>query len=235
MAGQNVQPTLLLILDGFGVAPAGPGNAVSLAKTPVLDRLFATCPHTELACSGRAVGLPDGFMGNSEVGHMNIGAGRIVYQDMTRIDIAIEDGSFAKNAALLELIAQAKAGSGRLHLMGLLSDGGVHSHQNHIRALLELAKANGLCEVFVHVFWMAATLRLPAAWAMFRRWNASWPRLALVASPPSRVAITPWTATSTLSVTNRRTSLWHVERAGRCVAPRKPSPQPMPPGKPTSS
>ena len=152
MAGQNVQPTLLLILDGFGVAPAGPGNAVSLAKTPVLDRLFATCPHTELACSGRAVGLPDGFMGNSEVGHMNIGAGRIVYQDMTRIDIAIEDGSFAKNAALLELIAQAKAGSGRLHLMGLLSDGGVHSHQNHIRALLELAKANGLCEVFVHVF-----------------------------------------------------------------------------------
>lgn len=148
----KVQPTLLLILDGFGIAPAGKGNAVHLANTPVLDGLFATYPHTSLACSGRAVGLPEGFMGNSEVGHMNIGAGRIVYQDMTRIDIAIEDGSFAANPALLELMAGAKAGSGRLHLMGLLSDGGVHSHQNHIRALLTLAKAQGLKDVFVHAF-----------------------------------------------------------------------------------
>ncbi len=151
MAG-NVIPTLLLILDGFGIAPAGPGNAVHLARTPNLDALFAKYPHTSLACSGRAVGLPDGFMGNSEVGHMNIGAGRIVYQDMTRIDIAIEDGSFAQNSTLLELIRQAKAGSGRLHLMGLVSDGGVHSHQNHIRALLELGKTQGLKEIFVHAF-----------------------------------------------------------------------------------
>lgn len=147
-----VTPTLLLILDGFGIAPGGPGNATTLAKTPNLDALFARYPHTQLACSGRAVGLPDGFMGNSEVGHMNIGAGRIVYQDMTRIDITIEDGSFFENPALLDLCAQAKAGSGRLHLMGLVSDGGVHSHQNHIHALVELAKGQGLREVFIHAF-----------------------------------------------------------------------------------
>ena len=147
-----VPPTLLLILDGFGCAPSGPGNAVSLARTPNLDQLFARYPHTQLACSGHAVGLPSGFMGNSEVGHMNIGAGRVVYQDMTRIDISIEDKSFFKNPALLDLCAKAKAGSGRLHLMGLLSDGGVHSHQNHIHALVQLAKAQGVREVFIHAF-----------------------------------------------------------------------------------
>ncbi|MDO9631588.1 MAG: 2,3-bisphosphoglycerate-independent phosphoglycerate mutase, partial [Humidesulfovibrio sp.] len=147
-----VTPTLLLILDGFGIAPDGPGNAPFLAKTPNLDALFARYPHTQLACSGRAVGLPGGFMGNSEVGHMNIGAGRIVYQDMTRIDISIEDGGFAVNPVLLELCAKARAGSGRLHLMGLVSDGGVHSHQNHIHALVELAKAQGVREVFIHAF-----------------------------------------------------------------------------------
>lgn len=148
----NVTPTLLLILDGFGQAPAGPGNAVSLAKTPVLDGLFAKYPHTTLGCSGRAVGLPDGFMGNSEVGHMNIGAGRIVYQDMTRIDIAMEDGSFTANPVLLDLMAKTKAGTGRLHLMGLVSDGGVHSHQNHIHALVALAKQQGIQEIFIHAF-----------------------------------------------------------------------------------
>lgn len=145
-------PTLLLILDGWGVAPAGPGNAVSLAKTPVLDGLFAKYPHTTLACSGRSVGLPDGFMGNSEVGHMNIGAGRVVYQDMTRIDMAIEDGSFAGNPVLLDLCAKARANSGRLHLMGLVSDGGVHSHQRHIRALVELAKKHGVRDILIHAF-----------------------------------------------------------------------------------
>jgi len=149
---KSVTPTLLLILDGFGIAPNGPGNATFLARTPNLDSLFARYPNTQLACSGRAVGLPDGFMGNSEVGHMNIGAGRIVYQDMTRIDITIEDRSFFENPVLLDLCAKAKAGSGRLHLMGLVSDGGVHSHQNHIHALVELAKAQGVREVFVHAF-----------------------------------------------------------------------------------
>ena len=144
--------TLLLILDGWGIAPESEGNCVCSAVTPYLDGLLAEYPHTSLACSGRAVGLPDGFMGNSEVGHMNIGGGRVIYQDMTRIDIAIEDGTFSRNATLVDLIAKTKAGSGRLHLMGLVSDGGVHSHQNHIYALLEMARSEGLEDVFVHVF-----------------------------------------------------------------------------------
>lgn len=144
--------TLLLILDGWGIAPDGEGNCVKNAATPYLDGLFEEYPNTQLACSGRSVGLPDGFMGNSEVGHMNIGGGRVIYQDMTRIDMAIEEGAFASNATLKGLIAKTKAGTGRLHLMGLVSDGGVHSHQNHIYALLEMAKAEGLSDVFVHVF-----------------------------------------------------------------------------------
>ncbi|BCS86993.1 2,3-bisphosphoglycerate-independent phosphoglycerate mutase [Pseudodesulfovibrio sediminis] len=144
--------TLLLILDGWGLAPEGKGNCVRNAATPFLDGLFETYPHSQLLCSGRSVGLPDGFMGNSEVGHMNIGGGRVIYQDMTRIDMAIEDGSFADNAVLKDLMDKTRAGTGRLHLMGLVSDGGVHSHQNHIYALLEAAKAAGLEQVFVHVF-----------------------------------------------------------------------------------
>ncbi|QGY41345.1 2,3-bisphosphoglycerate-independent phosphoglycerate mutase [Pseudodesulfovibrio cashew] len=144
--------TVLLILDGWGIAPEGEGNCVRNAATPNLDRLLAEYPMTQLACSGRSVGLPDGFMGNSEVGHMNIGGGRVIYQDMTRIDMAIEDGTFAKNEALLDLIARTKAGSGRLHLMGLVSDGGVHSHQNHIYAVLETVKAQGIEEVYFHIF-----------------------------------------------------------------------------------
>ena len=151
-AGKPTRRTLLLILDGWGLAPPGPGNAVTTARTPHLDRLLDQWPHTELACAGRAVGLPDGFMGNSEVGHMNIGAGRVVYQDMTRIDMAIEDGSFSKNPTLARLMDQARNGSGRLHLMGLVSDGGVHSHQEHLYALLAMAKARGVPEVHVHAF-----------------------------------------------------------------------------------
>lgn len=142
---------LLLILDGWGLAPQGAGNCVTNAATPYLDSLFEQYPHTKLNCSGRAVGLPDGFMGNSEVGHMNIGAGRVVYQDMTRIDMAIEDQSFFTNPTLTRLMERTKAKKGRLHLMGLLSDGGVHSHQNHIYALLKMAKGYGL-EVIVHCF-----------------------------------------------------------------------------------
>lgn len=144
--------TLLLILDGWGVAPAGPGNAVTCAKTPTLDALAARWPHSTLKCSGRAVGLPDGFMGNSEVGHMNIGAGRVVYQDMTRIDVAIEDGSIRSNPVLLDVAAKVRASGGKLHLMGLLSDGGVHSHQRHVEALLEVFKDAGVSEIYVHCF-----------------------------------------------------------------------------------
>jgi len=144
-------PTLILILDGWGLAPDGPGNAISLAKTPFIDSLAGKYPRTRLLCSGRAVGLPDGFMGNSEVGHMNIGAGRIIYQDMTRIDMAIEDGSLKKNQALLDLMRKTRERGGRLHFMGLVSDGGVHSHVLHLHALLEMAKEQGV-QTVVHAF-----------------------------------------------------------------------------------
>lgn len=145
-------PTLLLILDGWGIAPAGPGNAVTTACPQNLGALAAEYPHARLKCSGRSVGLPDGFMGNSEVGHMNIGAGRVVYQDMTRIDIAIEDGSIRSNPALKDLAAKVKASGGKLHLMGLVSDGGVHSHQKHLEALLETFRDLGISKLYVHCF-----------------------------------------------------------------------------------
>lgn len=152
MVDRTGTPTVLLILDGWGIAPAGQGNAVSLAKTPVLDSLFDEYPHTHLRCSGRSVGLPDGFMGNSEVGHTNIGAGRVVYQDMTRIDIDIEKEKLSKNASLCQLITSVRNSGGKLHFMGLLSDGGVHSHINHLFALLRVAKEAGVSEVIVHAF-----------------------------------------------------------------------------------
>ena len=124
-------PTLLLIQDGWGIALADQrkdGDAPLLANTPNLDRLFKSRPNSRLQASGRAVGLPEGYMGNSEVGHLNIGAGRIVYQDMTRIDVALEDDSFAKNPVFNDLFSKILKSGGRLHLAGLVSDGGVHSH-----------------------------------------------------------------------------------------------------------
>jgi 2,3-bisphosphoglycerate-independent phosphoglycerate mutase len=144
------KPLLLMILDGWGINRNPDHNAVALAKTPNLSGLLADYPHVEIRTSGLAVGLPDGQMGNSEVGHLNIGAGRVVYQDLTRISKAIEDGDFFSNPVLLDCIAKTKATGGRLHLAGLLSDGGVHSHNSHLYALLELARREGLREVFVH-------------------------------------------------------------------------------------
>lgn len=148
---KSVKPLLLLILDGFGLAPAGPGNAISLAHTPTLDRLLALPGVTSLAASALDVGLPEGFIGNSEVGHLNIGAGRIVYQDMTRIDLSIKDGSFFKNQTILDLCSAIRSRGGRLHFMGLLSDGGVHSHIRHLEALLKLAHEQGV-PALVHAF-----------------------------------------------------------------------------------
>ena len=145
-----MKPVMLMILDGWGIAPAGPYNAAKTAKTPELSRLFETYPHTRLLASGNAVGLPEGQMGNSEVGHLNIGAGRIVYQELTRITKACEEGTLLQNKALLECMARVKQNGGALHLMGLLSDGGVHSHNTHLYALLELAKRNGIKDVYVH-------------------------------------------------------------------------------------
>ncbi|RNC72343.1 MAG: 2,3-bisphosphoglycerate-independent phosphoglycerate mutase [Desulfuromonadales bacterium] len=144
------KPLMLMILDGWGISPNADNNAVALARTPNLDSLLATYPSVEMQTSGMAVGLPEGQMGNSEVGHLNIGAGRIVYQDLTRITKAIEDGDFFTNPVLLDCIAKIRAAGGRLHLAGLLSDGGVHSHNTHLYALLELARREGLHDVFVH-------------------------------------------------------------------------------------
>jgi 2,3-bisphosphoglycerate-independent phosphoglycerate mutase len=141
---------MLMILDGWGKGADGPGNAVQLARTPNLDRLLADYPRTQLSTSGRSVGLPDGIMGNSEVGHMNIGAGRVVYQDLMRIDMAIEDGSFFDNPAITASIRRARDNGRALHLMGLVSDGGVHSQLTHLLALLDMAKAQEMDRVFVH-------------------------------------------------------------------------------------
>ncbi len=145
------KPLILMILDGWGKAPAGPDNAVTAARTPVLDGLFASCPHALLECSGLAVGLPEGQMGNSEVGHTNIGAGRVVYQELTRITKAIRDGDFFENPVLLRAVRRAKERNGTVHLMGLLSDGGVHSHIDHLFALLELCRREGV-QPCVHSF-----------------------------------------------------------------------------------
>ncbi len=146
------RPTVLMILDGYGLNDRKDGNAVAEAKTPVMDRLMAEYPFVEGHASGLAVGLPDGQMGNSEVGHLNMGAGRIVYQELTRITKEIEDGSFFKNEALLAAVDNVKKNGSALHLYGLLSDGGVHSHNTHLYGLLELAKRHGLEKVYVHCF-----------------------------------------------------------------------------------
>jgi 2,3-bisphosphoglycerate-independent phosphoglycerate mutase len=146
------KPLVLIILDGWGYAPPSPANAISLARKPHYDKLLAEFPNTLIHTSGRYVGLPTGQMGNSEVGHLNMGAGRVVYMDITKIDLMIENGEFEKNPVLVDAMIQARTGDRRLHLFGLLSDGGVHSHQNHIYALLRMAKQNGVDRVFVHCF-----------------------------------------------------------------------------------
>lgn len=146
------KPVALIILDGFGLRGETQGNAVAQAKKPNYDRYMAQFPHTTLTACGEAVGLPEGQMGNSEVGHLNIGAGRIVYQDLTRISKSIREGEFFENETLLAAIRHAKSNNKKLHLYGLLSDGGVHSHISHLFALLELAKKEQLEEVYIHAF-----------------------------------------------------------------------------------
>ena len=146
------KPTVLMILDGYGLNEKQEANAVYEAKTPVMDKLMAECPFVKGYASGLSVGLPDGQMGNSEVGHLNMGAGRIVYQELTRITKEIEDGDFFKNEALLKAMKNAKENNSAIHFMGLLSDGGVHSHNTHLYGLLEMAKREGLEKVYVHCF-----------------------------------------------------------------------------------
>ncbi len=146
------KPVVLMILDGYGLNKKEEANAVFEAKTPVMDRLMAECPFVEGNASGLAVGLPDGQMGNSEVGHLNMGAGRIVYQELTRITKSIADGDFFENEEFLNAVENCKKNNSALHMYGLVSDGGVHSHNTHIYGLLELAKRSGLEKVYVHCF-----------------------------------------------------------------------------------
>ncbi|MDF2947703.1 MAG: pgm [Bacillales bacterium] len=146
------QPVMLVVLDGFGLRNETEGNAVKLAKKPNYDRLLNEYPNSQLLAAGEAVGLPEGQIGNSEVGHLNIGAGRVVYQSLTKVNISIRDGSFVKNDTLAKAITYAKENNKALHLFGLLSNGGIHSHINHMFALLEMANAEGLKKVYIHGF-----------------------------------------------------------------------------------
>ncbi len=153
MTPAGVPLVTLVILDGWGIAAPGPGNAVELARTPVFDALASRYPTTQLAASGRAVGLPDGQMGNSEVGHLTIGSGRILYQDLVRVTRAIDEGSFFENEALIGAFERARERGGAVHLLGLVSQGGVHSHIEHLRALLELAERQRMeNKTWVHAF-----------------------------------------------------------------------------------
>lgn len=146
------KPVMLMILDGWGIAPPSPTNAVTRARTPHLDFYFNRYPHSQLQCSGEAVGLPEGQMGNSEVGHLSIGSGRIIYQSLTRITRAVKDGSLETNPVLVEAMEKARDNGKKLHLLGLLSDGGVHSHVDHLLGLLAMAKKQGVEKVYVHAF-----------------------------------------------------------------------------------
>lgn len=152
MTDAPIAPVVLVILDGWGENQSETANAIALGNTPIMDSLRAVYPLTQIKASGKAVGLPDGQMGNSEVGHLNIGAGRVVPQELVRISDAVEDGSILENAALLETCEKVKASEGKLHLMGLCSNGGVHSHLSHLLGLLKLAQAQGISEVCIHAF-----------------------------------------------------------------------------------
>lgn len=166
------KPVLLLILDGWGARDAREDNAIALADTPNWDALLATRAHTRIDTHGLAVGLPEGQMGNSEVGHMNIGAGRVVYQELTRIDRAINDGSFGRNEALLRACAAARAGSGTLHVLGLLSPGGVHCDERHLFAMVRLAHSEGVPRIVVHAFLDGRDTPPRSAWSSLQQLKA---------------------------------------------------------------
>jgi len=193
------RPVVLLILDGWGHRDDPADNAIALADVPNWRRLLAGHPTTLIHTEGRFVGLPDGQMGNSEVGHMNIGAGRIVYQDLTRIDAAIEDGSFFDNAELNAACDAALASGGTLHLMGLLSPGGVHSHEAHIFAMLELAARRGVPRVAVHAFLDGRDVPPKSGREDMRRFLAD-----IAGMPGVRVATAPCSAPSSRPAYSRK-------------------------------
>src|SRR3989441_13308615 len=146
------RPFVLIVMDGWGINPRAEGNAIALARTPNIDRLAREWPHTAVKTSGAAVGLPEGQMGNSEVGHQNIGAGKRVLQDYTRVSESIRDGSFFHNPALLKAVEHVKKNQSQLHICGLLGDGGVHAHELHLEALLRLAQVHNIERVYIHSF-----------------------------------------------------------------------------------
>ena len=228
------QPVVLVVLDGFGLAPEGPGNAVALARTPVFDALWERCAHTSLTASGLAVGLPERQMGNSEVGHLNIGAGRIVAQDLVRIDNAVADGSLGANPALQEAFAAARAARGVLHLAGLVSDGGVHSHVDHLRAIVGAALASGVPASPSTPSPTAATSRRTRPRACSPSWSASGPE-AGPSSPPSSGATTPWIATTGSSARSSRARRLSTVWASMPRRRRRPSRRPTRRGSRTSS
>src|SRR5436189_5798690 len=148
----NNKKAILIIMDGWGLGKVKSSDAIQNANTPFVSSLYAKYPHTTLTTCGEAVGLPEEQMGNSEVGHLNLGAGRVVYQELQRINVAVRDGSFAKNQVLLDSIKYAKSNNKPLHLMGLVSNGGVHSHINHLKAIIDVCKNEDLKDVFIHAF-----------------------------------------------------------------------------------
>ena len=143
---------ILAIMDGWGLGKVASSDAIQFAKTPFVDSLYAKYPNTTLITCGEAVGLPNGQMGNSEVGHLNLGAGRIVYQELQRINVAIKDGTFVTNKELLTALKFAKTNKTSVHLVGLVSDGGVHSHINHLKSIVDICKIEGLKDLFIHAF-----------------------------------------------------------------------------------
>ena len=202
------KPLVLVILDGWGYRAETKANAIALARKPTYDRLLREYPNTLIKTSGHSVGLPDGQMGNSEVGHLNIGAGRVVHMDSTRIELMIQNGEFFSDPPLLGAMQNARAGGRRLHLFGLVSDGGVHSYQTHLHALLKMAKQNGVDRVFVHAF-MDGRDTLPTNGAGYleqlqqkmREYNTE-------RSRPSMDAITRWTAIAAGNALQRPSMPW---------------------------
>ena len=187
---------ILLILDGWGHREATDSNAIANAITPTWDSLWQQRPSTLIDTSGQSVGLPAGQMGNSEVGHMNLGAGRVVYQSLTRIDKDIEDGGFYENTVLVQAAELAASSETALHVLGLMSPGGIHSHEDQIMAALELARQRGVRKLYLHAFLDGRDTPPRSALASLQRADAFFQRHASVGSPPCADASMPWTATT---------------------------------------
>ena len=218
---KNRRPVALIILDGIGLSGFPEGDATKMARTPTIDWLWANCPHARLQASGEAVGLMEGQMGDSNVGHLNLGAGRIVYQYVALISKSIREGDFFQNEQLLQAVNHAKKHGTKLHLMGLVSPGGVHSHSTHLYALLKMAKDHGLEKVYVHAFLDGRDVPPSSAKEYLEELEAEMANIGVAEPPPFPAAITPWTGTTagiggeSIPCPDRR------ERAHRCIERRR--------------